>query len=171
MADFFLQTRELPWYVPLFIQTVIVLEATQRLRVRVPASARNFLVHLKNRKGSTLVIFWLCSTYFRKLLSVPGYCNWNACNWNVNTIVLTVTLTEKNMFQETELNFNNWNTSQFKKSFEVESPDTLAPSFACCVMDISGSCDIFVILNQFLNSSMRVSLISGFLFNHFFSKF
>ena len=34
----------------------------------------------------------------------------------MKTTVLTVTLTEKKMFQETELNFNNWNTNQFKNS-------------------------------------------------------
>ena len=37
----------------------------------------------------------------------------------MKTTVLTETLTEKKMFRETELNFKNWNTNQFKRSLFV----------------------------------------------------
>ena len=37
----------------------------------------------------------------------------------MKTTVLTVTFTEKNLFPETELNFNNWITNKFKRSLFV----------------------------------------------------
>ena len=49
------------------------LGGTQRLRVRVPASAKNFVANLRNRKRLKgriqFSFFWQCETFFEKIYS------------------------------------------------------------------------------------------------------
>ena len=65
IVSFFLRPQSSPCMYLFLVQTLIALGGTQRSRFLVPASARNFFVHLRNRTRLKVPPFNFFGTFFR----------------------------------------------------------------------------------------------------------